>query len=183
MNTADLGAAASLDASIPMQPASGSISAIIQRRQRAHSVQSGCASSPGHASPASRSAGGRSPARRRGCAPAHWPPFAWLPTAAATKDRCTVGRSTSLAGGVAKEPHGNTPGQARGHGRRRDGWPSPPALSASGARVNTSACGPCGEWSDRPGGPPRGSRGPSKRERSLPDLAVSRLLRSTSPRG
>ena len=66
-NKPDLGAAASLRASIPGEPAAGSSSGLLQRRQRAGGLPIDCPSSPGRSAAASRAAGHALPARRRSC--------------------------------------------------------------------------------------------------------------------
>uniref|UniRef100_A0A7S1N075 Uncharacterized protein n=1 Tax=Phaeocystis cordata TaxID=118079 RepID=A0A7S1N075_9EUKA len=63
----DLGAPASLRASIPGEPAAGSSSGLLQRRQRAGGLPIDCASSPGRSAAAARPEGHALPARRRRC--------------------------------------------------------------------------------------------------------------------
>ena len=63
----DLGAAASLRASIPAEPAAGSSSGLLQRLQRAGGLPIDCPSSPGRSAAADRAAGHALPARRRSC--------------------------------------------------------------------------------------------------------------------
>ena len=66
-NTPDLGAAASLRASIPREPAAGSSSGLLQRLQRAGGLPIDCPSSPGRSPAAARAAGHALPARCRSC--------------------------------------------------------------------------------------------------------------------
>ena len=66
-NTPDLGATASLQASIPSEPAAGSSSGLLQRLQRAGGLPIDCPSSPGRSPAAARAAGHALPARRRSC--------------------------------------------------------------------------------------------------------------------
>ena len=66
-NAPDLGAAASLRASIPREPAAGSSSGLLERRRRAGGLPIDCRSSSGRSPAAARAAGHASPARRRSC--------------------------------------------------------------------------------------------------------------------
>ena len=66
-NTLELGAAASLQASIPAEPAAGSSSGLLERRRRAGGLPIDCRSSSGRSPAAARAAGHASPARRRSC--------------------------------------------------------------------------------------------------------------------
>ena len=66
-NAPDLGAAASLRASIPAEPAAGSSSGLLERRRRAGGLPIDCRSSSGRSPAAARAAGHASPARRRSC--------------------------------------------------------------------------------------------------------------------
>ena len=65
--TPELGAAASLRASIPGEPAAGSSSGLLQRLQRTGGLPIDCPSSPGPSPAADRAAGHALPARRRSC--------------------------------------------------------------------------------------------------------------------
>ena len=66
-NTPNFGATASLRASIPGEPAAGSSSGLLQRRQRAGGLPIDCPSSSGCSAAASRPEGHALPARRRSC--------------------------------------------------------------------------------------------------------------------